>query len=119
MGLVSEQWEFLMDVATLIQVIEDEEGLIATAGEMFRTQEQQDLHLAAGRSTVKRSLHQDRLAIDLNFFADGKYLGAVSRPEILEILEPVGSFWESLSPKNRWGGRWTSPFDPWHFERHV
>lgn len=58
------------------------------------------------------SNHLRRLAIDLYFFRDGKL---VSSPEELKEL---GTFWESLHPKNRWGGNWKFVDCP-HFERNV
>ena len=46
--------------------------------------------------------------------------------ESVEILEPLGRFWESLDKKNRWGGNFDKDFtlpDPFkdvgHFEREV
>jgi hypothetical protein len=47
----------------------------------------------------RSSAHKNRLAIDLNLFKDGKYLTTD------KDHEPLGIYWESLSPLNRWGGR--------------
>jgi hypothetical protein len=35
------------------------------------------------------------------------------------ILAPLGVYWESLYPKNRWGGNFKSLVDCPHFERNV
>jgi len=45
------------------------------------------------------SMHYRRLAIDLNLFRDGVWLKDTADHEVL------GKFWESLHPRNRWGGR--------------
>ncbi len=45
-----------------------------------------------------KSLHYDRLAIDLNLFKDGEYLTAT------EDHKQLGEFWESIS--GSWGGRY-------------
>lgn len=78
-----------------------------TFGEAYRTQEQQELHRAAGRSWVKRSLHQDRLAVDFNLFLDDEYQADS------EAYRSLGEYWESLHPACRWGGRFG---DGNHFE---
>ena len=46
-----------------------------------------------------RSLHRERLAVDLNLFKDGQYISDS------EGHEELGIFWESLHPDTRWGGR--------------
>ena len=55
------------------------------------------------------SYHYRRLAIDFNLFKDGEYLTDTEDHKFL------GEFWESLDPKNRWGGRFK---DGNHYE-HV
>jgi hypothetical protein len=44
-----------------------------------------------------RSLHKQRLAIDLNLFRDGVYLAGT------DDHEPLGLYWESIG--GTWGGR--------------
>lgn len=110
MALVSEQAAFLQDAAKLIQHAA-EQGWTVTAGELYRTQEQQDIYVKTGRSKTSNSYHLKRLAIDLNFFRDGKLIYDVA------ALQPIGDFWESLSPLNSWGGNWNSFKDVPHFER--
>ena len=44
-----------------------------------------------------RSAHKQRLAIDLNLFKDGQYLGSS------EDHRPLGEYWESIG--GTWGGR--------------
>jgi hypothetical protein len=37
----------------------------------------------------------------------------------VKVLTPLGQYWESLSPKNQWGGFWRSFKDVPHFQRTV
>lgn len=110
MSLVIEQDAFLQDVAKLIVFCKDN-GWVVTGGELFRTPEQQAIHIKAGRSKTMSSNHMRRCAIDLNFFKDGE----LTYDKV--ALQPVGDFWESLHPKNSWGGNWNSFKDIPHFER--
>ena len=118
MSLVSEQAVFLLDVCKLIQHATDN-GLTVTAGELYRTVEQQEIYLKTGRSKTLNSQHLKRMAADLNLFRGGKLLGT------RDDLKAIGGYWESLSPKNRWGGSWrgavdagrSSFIDTPHFER--
>lgn len=47
--------------------------------------------------SAPRSVHKERLAIDLNLFKDGKYLDKT------EDHRPLGEWWESIG--GTWGGR--------------
>lgn len=73
-------------------------GYEMTFGEAYRTPEQAALNAKSGKGIAK-SLHTDRLAIDLNLFRDGVYLTNS------EAHRPLGEFWESLDPLCTWGGR--------------
>lgn len=115
MSQTDKQFEFLQDVAKLIQFCV-KNGYKITAGEMWRTQEQQAIYVETGRSLTMDSLHRKRQAIDLNFFSDGDYVGIWGKAIQKDFLQPVGDFWESLNENNRWGGNWKF-FDPGHFER--
>lgn len=110
MSLVQEQAAFLLDVCKLIPYA-TELGFTVTGGELFRTPEQQAIHVKAGRSMTMNSNHLKRCAIDLNFIRGGTLIWDK------EILAPLGSYWESLSPKNRWGGNFKNFRDVPHFER--
>lgn len=115
MSLVREQSSFLLHVAELIRKA-SELGFLVSAGELYRTPEQQALHVKNGRSKTMNSQHLKRLAVDLNFFreqANGEY---VLTYEVAE-LQALGNYWESLDPANRWGGNWNSFKDTPHFER--
>lgn len=112
MSMVPEQSAFLQDAAKLI-VYATEQGWTVTAGELFRTPEQQAIYVQTGRSKTLNSYHLKRLAIDLNFFKDGQLVYDVA------ALKPLGDYWESLSAKNSWGGSWGSFKDLPHFERRA
>lgn len=113
MSLVDEQDMFFEDVTLLYKFCKGL-GWKVTMGEVYRTQEQQEIYFKTGRSKTMNSNHLRRLAIDLNFFdKEGKLISS------LETLEPVGKYWEMLHTKNRWGGHFTSFKDAPHFERNV
>ena len=112
MSLVQEQAEFLLDAIKLIQFA-TEQGFVVTGGGLARTIEQQTLYVKTGRSKTMNSNHLKRCAIDLNFFKDGQIIWDKG------VLAPLGAFWESLHPKNRWGGNFKSLVDCPHFERNV
>jgi hypothetical protein len=88
-------------------------GIELTIGEGYRTEEQQKIYLETGKTTVSHSNHQDRLAMDFNFFIDGDIVWDKDRLKIL------GDYWESLNLNNRWGGFWENFVDTPHFERRV
>lgn len=112
MSLVVEQAAFLQDMCKLISHA-TALGWVVTGGELYRTPEQQEIYLKTGRSRTMASKHLKRCAIDLNFFKDGKLVWDKAQ------LAPVGAYWESLDPKNRWGGNFRSLVDVPHFERNV
>lgn len=110
MSLVAEQAAFLRDVTKLLAKA-DELGFVVTGGELYRTPEQQEIYVKTGRSKTMRSNHLRRCAIDLNFFKDGKLTYDI------ELLRPLGEYWESLHPKNRAGMFWSKFRDVPHLER--
>ena len=79
--------------------------------ELWRSPEQQEIYFKSGRSKTMNSNHLRRCAIDLNFFWNGKLVWDK------ELIRIVGEYWESLSPKNRWGGNFKGFVDVPHFER--
>ena len=112
MSLSDEQAAFLLDACKLVQYA-TEQGFKVTGGELFRTAEQQAIYVQTGRSKTLNSNHLKRLAIDLNFFKDGQIIWDKG------TLAPLGVYWETLHPKNRWGGNFKSLVDCPHFERNV
>ena len=110
MSLVTEQAAFLLDMCKLIQFA-TEQGFTLTAGELYRTPEQQEICMKTGRSSTMNSLHLVRLAVDFNIFKDGKLVGNKA------TLAPLGAYWESLNPLNSWGGNGKKLVDTPHFSR--
>lgn len=111
MSLSDEQWEFLQDVARLIRFA-GEKNMKLTGGELLRTPEQQELYYQQGKSKTLNSNHLKKLAIDLNLLVNG-------RLATREEYRPLGQYWESLDPKNRWGGNFKGFVDSPHFERFI
>lgn len=108
MTLREEQNIFSRHVAKLL-IEAVGRGFEVSIGEAERSVEQQRLHVAAGRSKTMNSMHLKKCAIDLHFFQDGR----------LCYPAELGQFWESLDPKNKWGGNWNTFKDMPHFERRV
>lgn len=113
MTLAQEQAAFLLDVTRLVRYATAQLGFMVTAKELGRTVEQQEIYVKTGRSKTMNSNHLRNCAIDLYFHKDGKLV--YDR----EVLRPVGQYWESLNPKNSWGGNWKSFKDIPHFERRA
>ncbi|MDD5062762.1 MAG: M15 family metallopeptidase [Candidatus Marinimicrobia bacterium] len=116
MSMVQSQFEFLQDTLKLMDFIM-RHGFVITYGEVYRTREQQQIYFNTGRSKTMNSRHLERMALDLNFFLNGRL---VNDPE---ILAPIGRLWMSLNPKNRWGGDWNRNGDVrdenWHDTPHF
>lgn len=74
------------------------QGYEISLGEAWRSPEEAKRLAALGKG-VTRSLHCDRLAIDLNLFKQGNWL------QTSEAHRPLGEHWEALSPLCCWGGR--------------
>lgn len=108
MKLSDKQFIFLKDLAMLIIfcIVND---IKVTGGELQRTMYQQKEHIRKGRSKTMRSDHLRKLAIDLNFFFNGKL--SYRKKDI----QPVADYWKSLRPNNYWGGDWKNPVDTPHF----
>lgn len=81
--------------------------LVITSGR--RTQAEQNAHVAAGRSRTRRSKHLTGEAFDVDIFGIDR--NAVPR-WFWALLGP----WAERELGLTWGGRWSSPYDPGHFE---
>lgn len=97
MTLRQSQSLFAQHVAQLLQYIASL-GFSVTLGEAWRPKETAQLYAKQGRG-IEKSLHCDRLAIDLNIFDPDGNLLTDSKDH-----QPFGYYWEKLDPKNRWGG---------------
>lgn len=100
MKLSEKQRIFTYNIACLIHFAYDQLGIELTFGEAYRTKEQQKIYVEQGKSQTMNSNHLNRLAVDFNFFVNGKLTYD------WEVVKPLGDYWESLHPKNRWGGDW-------------
>lgn len=135
MKLIEEQAAFTQDIAKLI-IKAFELGYVLTQGEAWRPETQawinslpSDSQLIAispdgskkqfgarvGGTGILKSKHGDRLAKDFNIFKAGNF----SRICTLEEARPLGEYWQSLNPKNRYGGFFTTRVDTPHFERNI
>ena len=94
-SLREKQSRFARMVAHLILKAE-EIGFEVTLGEAWRS-DAEAVRLAGKGRGIKRSLHCERLAIDLNLFVDGVWLQST------QAHEPLGAWWESVG--GVWGGR--------------
>lgn len=109
MSLREEQSLFVQDLIALINYAW-QLGYDVVIGEVQRPLEMQKIYVQTGRSKTMRSNHIRKCAADLHFF--WRPTGELRYPQEL------GDYWESLHPKNRWGGNWKSFKDGPHFERH-
>lgn len=100
MTLIEKQVEF----ARLLPLLLDRAfalGYTVTMGECFRSPEEAARLAKLGKG-IKESLHCVRLAVDINLFRDGKYLGNN------EAHRQLGTYWETLGAGKdftcHWGG---------------
>lgn len=82
-------------------------GFELTFGDAYRSPEQAAANAAAGTGIAK-SLHTQRLAIDLNLFKGGEYQAES------EAYREMGDYWKTLDPLCCWGGDFSKP-DGNHF----
>jgi hypothetical protein len=92
-------------------------GFEFSMGEVLRTEEQHQLNLKAGRSRAARSLHQDKLAFDVNLMKTPTS-GYGYIPDSAQY-KPLGDIWKRLHPLNRWGGDFRNFVDGNHFEMNI
>lgn len=97
MTLSEKQRIFTRNIGCLIEYAYSI-GIEMTFGHAWRSLEEQKRLKAEGKSQTLKSLHLDRLAVDFNFFVDGKL------SYDFDAIKPLGDYWESLHEKNRWGG---------------
>ena len=83
-------------------------GYKLTFGDAYRDPRLSALNAAQGKG-IANSLHSRRLAVDFNLFKDSLYL-----PKS-EDYKPLGDFWKTLHPLNRWGGDFRPMADGNHF----
>ncbi len=108
MGLGAEQEAFSRDLAKLLNKAWAL-GYEVRIGEVFRPPEMQQIYIRTGRSKTMNSMHLKKCAADLHFTKNG----------VLQYPAELGRYWESLDPKNQWGGNWKRFKDKPHFQRTV
>ena len=97
MKLSEKQIIFSKNIASLI-VYADMLGIGLTFGDAYREEFTQRELVRRGSSKTMNSMHRKRLAVDFNFFINGKLTYK------FDDIEELGRFWLTLHPKNRWGG---------------
>lgn len=135
MSLSQKQIVFTNNIGKLIAFAESK-SIGLTFGDAYRSQSQILLNffgykvvkggvfgikLVKSRRLSKtlNSKHGSRLAVDFNFFIDGKLTYDFDKVKVL------GDYWESLNSANRWGGDWNNDgikngfIDTPHFEMNV
>ncbi|AQW84183.1 putative cysteine peptidase, peptidase M15 family [Campylobacter pinnipediorum subsp. pinnipediorum] len=112
MPLGKEQEDFTKDLNKLLTYLHNNNYNVR-CGELFRTQEQQEIYYQRKLTKTKNSYHTKKLAIDLFIFKDNQWL------KTKEQLQLIGDYWESLSNINKWGGNYNSFIDCVHFERRA
>lgn len=95
--LSEAQRAFAKCVANLILWTCEKEGHEVTLGEAWRSTATARIMAEQGKGIV-RSLHIERLAIDLNLWRDNQWL------QDTEAHEPLGAYWKTLHPLACWGG---------------
>lgn len=110
MRLSTKQKRFAELLGVFLVWIHSNPNRTITFGEVWRTKEQQELYVKAGKSKTMNSKHLDRCAVDINLFIDGRLTW------VAEDFKPLGEFWESLDPGCKWGGNFKNFVDAVHFE---
>jgi hypothetical protein len=95
-------------------------GYSVRIGEVQRPIEMQELYVKTNRSKTMNSMHLKKCAADLILIIEGKVCNRAQ-------IKPLGDYWESLDPLNRWGGNWRGLVDAGksnfvdapHFERQC
>jgi peptidoglycan L-alanyl-D-glutamate endopeptidase CwlK len=119
MTLGEHQEVFAVQFAALLRKAWDM-GYSVRIGEVQRPIEMQELYVKTGRSKTMDSMHLKKCAADLVLLRDGKVCDRAQ-------IKPLGDWWESLDPLNRWGGNWRGAVDSGksnfvdapHFERQA
>lgn len=112
MSLSDKQITFTLNVSYLIAYA-NSLGIGLTFGDAYRSEYLQKHYVATGKSKTLKSMHLKRLAVDFNFFIEGKLVYDKSK------LQKLGDYWENLDKRNRWGGNFKTFLDTPHFEMKV
>lgn len=130
MSLSDQQYEFVKDLHLLLGFIIDDPRIDkCSIGEVWRRDfpfpvydkkgeeyhSIQNMLIKMGWSKTRASNHLYKLAVDIFFWVDEKFVD--NEKENIGLLAHVGKYWESLHLKNKWGGHYKSFVDINHFER--
>lgn len=133
MNLTKKRSNFLFNVCELIRFAHIE-GFEVVGGELQRLLDVQLLYYHKMRiegdkdniklvkvgktnTTTLKSKHIELLAIDLEFFKDGKWINGLPAEKAKSILLSIGDYWENLDKECKWGGNW-SFIDVPHFQMY-
>ena len=119
------QYEFFEDIVMLFNFALQlcEEGVFdrCVLGEAWRRPEMQRILKQRGFTKTLYGRHMDKLAVDLFFWHDGKFVRNI--PKNKYLLLDVGDYWENRNPDNVWSGRWYKKegdfCDLNHYERSI
>jgi hypothetical protein len=106
---LGQEQELFTEHLVMLLTFAFSKGYKARMGEVERPLLMQEHYFKIKRTTTMASNHLRKCAADLHFFKDGQ----ICYPQEL------GDFWESLDPKNSWGGNWSRFKDGPHFERRA
>ncbi len=112
-SMTEPQWEFLKDLGLLIGFAAQHPNIRLTGGDLW-----------AQTGHMQKSLHYERLAIDLNLHIKEVVEGQNQMFKWTYITgfhpfwEDLGSYWKSLNAMNRHGGDFDAK-DYNHFSRAV
>lgn len=107
MTLSEKQRIFTMNIGKLIGWCYAN-GFELTFGDAYRDTRLAALNAQEGKG-IKNSLHTRRLAVDFNLFINSVYMAQS------EMYKPLGDYWKTLDPQNRWGGDFRPQADGNHF----
>jgi hypothetical protein len=110
LSLSEKQSIFALNVCKLIEYGASLPGYSIAFGEAWRSPETQEIYFKTGRSKIKFSKHQDRLAVDLVVRINGVYQTGS------EAYKPLADYWKTLHPSNRAGYDFKTFPDANHFE---
>jgi len=108
MAKTDDRVKFFQEISALIIQLESEHiEFMPTC--FFRTQSEQAVLYAQGKSKTLQSKHTEWLAMDLVFVRFGQL---VWKPAV--EYDKAGELWKSMG--HTWGGDWESLGDIYHFE---
>ena len=106
-----QRFDFLCMVTEMVAWVLPELGVRGAhmyVNEWNRDPETQKRYVAEGVSATLNSKHLDKLAVDFAVILNNKYQQGGP------IYDMMGWWW--MNHGGRWGGEWTKPYDPYHFE---